>query len=100
MSLFLRRIFSPLRINLQQWTTAESASNDACIAIFADLSTPRPGTPIILTTRHLWSLIVGAGEASKMRQLRALLRKTPSRIGRRIAELVAIAAASLPAAGA
>jgi hypothetical protein len=35
-----------------------------------------------------------------MRQLRALLRKTPSRIGRRIAEIVAIAAASLPAAGA
>jgi hypothetical protein len=39
-------------------------------------------------------------EAWKMRQLRALLHKTPSRIARRIAEIVAIAAASLPAAGA
>jgi hypothetical protein len=35
-----------------------------------------------------------------MQQLRALLRKTPSRLRRRIAEFVAIAAASLPAAGA
>jgi hypothetical protein len=35
-----------------------------------------------------------------MRQLRSLLRTTPSRIGRRIAQIVAIAAASLPAAGA
>jgi len=35
-----------------------------------------------------------------MRQLRSLLRGTPGRIGRRFAEIVAIAAASLPAAGA
>jgi hypothetical protein len=35
-----------------------------------------------------------------MRQLRALLRNTPSRLGRRIADIVAIAAASLPSAGA
>jgi hypothetical protein len=35
-----------------------------------------------------------------MRQLHALLRKTPSRLRRRIAVIVAIAAASLPAAGA
>jgi hypothetical protein len=35
-----------------------------------------------------------------MRRLRSLLRETPSRIGRRLAQIVAIAAASLPAAGA
>jgi hypothetical protein len=34
-----------------------------------------------------------------MRQLRSLLRTAPSRVRRRIAEIVAIAAASLPAAG-
>jgi hypothetical protein len=37
---------------------------------------------------------------AKMRQLRKLLRAAPSRIGRRLAQIVAIAAASLPAAGA
>jgi hypothetical protein len=35
-----------------------------------------------------------------MQQLRSLLRGVPSRIGRRLSEIVAIAAASLPAAGA
>jgi hypothetical protein len=35
-----------------------------------------------------------------MRQLNALLRSAPSRIGRRFAQIVAIAAASLPDAGA
>jgi len=35
-----------------------------------------------------------------MQRVRSLLRTTPSRISRRIAELVAIAAASLPDAGA
>jgi hypothetical protein len=35
-----------------------------------------------------------------MRQLRSLLRSAPSRVRRRFAEIVAIAAASLPAAGA
>jgi hypothetical protein len=35
-----------------------------------------------------------------MRRLKSLLRSTPSRIGRRLAQIVAIAAASLPAAGA
>jgi hypothetical protein len=34
-----------------------------------------------------------------MRHLRSLLRSTRSRIGRQLAEIVAIAAASLPAAG-
>jgi hypothetical protein len=35
-----------------------------------------------------------------MRQVGIFLRKAPSRIGRRLAQIVAIAAASLPAAGA
>jgi hypothetical protein len=35
-----------------------------------------------------------------MRRVKSFLRAAPSRIGRRFAEIVAIAAASLPAAGA
>jgi hypothetical protein len=42
----------------------------------------------------------GAEGFGDMRQLKSLLRSTPSRIARRLAEIVAIAAASLPAAGA
>jgi hypothetical protein len=36
----------------------------------------------------------------EMERVRSLLRSTPSRLGRRIAQIVAIAAASLPDAGA
>jgi len=36
----------------------------------------------------------------EMRQVGTFLRNAPSRIGRRLAQIVAIAAASLPAAGA
>jgi hypothetical protein len=39
-------------------------------------------------------------ESFDMRQFGSLLRSTPSRIGRRLALIVAIAAASLPSAGA
>ena len=39
-------------------------------------------------------------EDEEMRQVRSFLRNAPSRIGRRLAQIVAIAAASLPAAGA
>jgi hypothetical protein len=39
-------------------------------------------------------------EDEEMRQVHSLLRGASSRIGRRIAQIVAIAAASLPAAGA
>ena len=35
-----------------------------------------------------------------MRQVQSLLRNAPARIGRRLAQIVAIAAASLPHAGA
>jgi hypothetical protein len=39
------------------------------------------------------------GRTCDMRQLRSLLGSTPSRIRRRLAQIVAIAAASLSAAG-
>jgi hypothetical protein len=42
----------------------------------------------------------GAEGNGDMRQISSMLRSAPARIGRRFAELVAIAAASLPAAGA
>jgi hypothetical protein len=45
----------------------------------------------------------GLGEGARnevMARLNSLLRSTQSRIGRRLAEIVAIAAASLPAVGA
>jgi hypothetical protein len=41
----------------------------------------------------------GAEGIFEMRQLRSLLRAAPSRIGRRLSQIVAIAAASLAAAG-
>jgi hypothetical protein len=37
---------------------------------------------------------------NEMRQVQNFLRSAPSRIGRRLAQIVAIAAASLPSAGA
>jgi len=42
----------------------------------------------------------GAEGTGDMRKLGSLLRATPSRLRRRLAQIVAIAAASLPAAGA
>jgi hypothetical protein len=43
---------------------------------------------------------LGADGNAIMRQLSSLLRSAPARIGRRFTDIVAIAAASLPAAGA
>jgi hypothetical protein len=49
----------------------------------------------------LWDdFSAGAEGNGDMRKLGSFLRVTPSRIGRRLAQIVAIAAASLPAAGA
>jgi hypothetical protein len=42
----------------------------------------------------------GPLEDEEMQQVRSFLRAAPSRIGRRLAQIVAIAAASLAAAGA
>jgi hypothetical protein len=88
-----------LRAQSRQWASAKFAFNDACVAIFAGVSTRQPGRPILFLAT-VDDRSAGTEEVWKMRRLRALLRKTPSRIGRRIAEIVAIAAASLPAAGA
>jgi hypothetical protein len=56
----------------------------------------------LLSLRHHLGTIVPPArkEIGDMRQLRSMLRSAPARIGRRFAEIVAIAAASLPAAGA
>jgi hypothetical protein len=45
-------------------------------------------------------MVPGAKGKCEMRQVTSFLRAAPSRIGRRLAQIVAIAAASLPAAGA
>jgi hypothetical protein len=71
------------------------------VAIFAPLSTGLSHGinygPAPLFRKRLFA---GAEGNCAMRQLRLLLRSAPSRIGRRLALIVAIAAASLPAAGA
>jgi hypothetical protein len=72
------------------------------IAIFAAISTPGRGEPIPSTER-LYFQANGLGEGAGnevMAQLNALLRSARSGIGRRLAQIVAIAAASLPAVGA
>jgi hypothetical protein len=70
---------------------------DECdIAIFVAVST-RPWWEPILSNECL--SFAGAGN-EVMARLNSLLRSTQSRIGRRLAEIVAIAAASLPAVGA
>ena len=52
--------------------------------------------------RPVFGTIVPAApmEDEEMRQVGTFLRGAPSRIGRRLAQIVAIAAASLPAVGA
>jgi len=75
---------------------AERCPDEAHIAIF----------PVISTSLRLETIFrvrlysTGAHGRCQMRQVRSLLRGASSRIGRRLAQIVAIAAASLPAAGA
>ena len=52
-----------------------------------------PIFPVRLAPRRIWKI-------EEMRQVRFLLRDASSRIGRRLSQIVAIAAASLPDAGA
>jgi len=61
-----------------------------------------PSTVAIFVASACRGTIVspGARGIGDMRQLRSLLRTAPARIGRRFAQIVAIAAASLPSAGA
>jgi hypothetical protein len=78
-------------------------SDGGSIAIFAAASTALGGEPInpfrtLAFPERTFS--AAAPGNHDMRQFSSLLRSTRSRIGRRFAEIVAIAAASLPDAGA
>jgi hypothetical protein len=77
-------------------STADRGSDDGRVAIFAAASTHPLRRPIF-SEALMFCRRKGIGD---MRQLGSLLRSTRSRIGRRLALIVAIAAASLPAAGA
>ena len=77
-------------------STADQPPDEARIAIFPDISTSWPRKTIFRVRPRS----TGAHGRSQMRQVRSFLRNAPSRIGRRLAQIVAIAAASLPAAGA
>jgi|SRR6476469_9977487 hypothetical protein len=71
------------------------------LAIFAAPSTPRPGAAIFLPGAVCGTLVpAGAEGIGDMRQVNSFLRSASSRIGRRFKLIVAIAAASLPSAGA
>jgi hypothetical protein len=82
-------------------TTAIKCPDDGRIAIFAAISTRPLARDHVVVARPLfaeyWS--AGARGIGDMRQLGSLLRSTRSRIGRQLAVIVAIAAASLPSAG-
>ena len=83
-------------------TTATCGSDDRRVAIFAAASTRLSGGTILLFCASLGETMVSTGAEGlcDMRKFSSLLRSAPSRIGRRIALIVAIADASLPAAGA
>jgi hypothetical protein len=81
-------------------STVNRRSNNGRVAIFAVPSTPQPAVAIFLAEPVRTIVLPGARGINDMRQLGSLLRSAPSRIGRRFAQIVAIAAASLPSAGA
>jgi hypothetical protein len=76
--------------------------HDGGVAIFAAASTPLSGGAILRAAPFFAErLFARAREGNgNMRRFGSMLRSMRSRIGRRLAEIVAIAAASLPAAGA
>ncbi|HVX75205.1 MAG TPA: hypothetical protein VHB49_03690 [Bradyrhizobium sp.] len=78
-------------------TTAIRASDGGAVAIFAVLS-----TPLIRRLTFPFGALDGSGAKGNwvMQRVAILLRKAPSRIGQRLAQLIAIAAASLPEVGA
>ena len=79
------------RVDPGNKSTAKCRPNDAYIAIFADISTSWPGETIF----QVWPVggVVPPGpmEDEEMQQVRTFLRGAPSRIGRRLAQIVAIA---------
>jgi hypothetical protein len=98
----LARKFDCSGSDLGKKTTAFEASDDGRIAIFAVPSTCQPlgliSSAYATVSKRLF--LVARKEIGDMRQIGSMLRAAPGRIGRRLAEIVAIAAASLPAAGA
>jgi hypothetical protein len=89
------------RLNGRNKSTANRPPDDGRVAIFAAPSTGLPGVAIFLACACRKTIVLpGARGINDMRQLRSLLQSAPSRIGRRFAQIVAIAAASLPDAGA
>jgi hypothetical protein len=71
------------------------------IAIFAGLSTAKPVTTIFpFAPWPCRQLLDWRSRKTPMQRITLFMRATPSRIGRRIARIVAIAAASLPEVGA
>jgi hypothetical protein len=75
--------------------------DDGHVAIFAAPSTPRLGGTIFKDAPLFAETLfcAGAQGIGDMRQVNSFLRSASSRIGRRFAQIFAIAAASLPAAG-
>jgi len=72
---------------------------DARIAIFRAVSTPARRGPTLQGAQEFADESVGA-RGYVMARINRMLRSAPARIGQRIAQFVAIAAASLPDAGA
>jgi hypothetical protein len=73
----------------------------ALVAIFAVISTRLSRRAIFLLRERFADVCPSAArEEWLMQRVRSLLRAAPSRIGRRLAVILAIAAASLPEAGA
>jgi hypothetical protein len=94
---FSRENFDCCRSDLGKKTTALDASGDGRVAIFAAPSTRQSGGTIFQQALLRGTNVSpGAKGIGDMRKLGSLLRATPSRIGRRLALIVAIAAASLP----
>jgi hypothetical protein len=83
-------------------STVNQRSDDGRVAIFAAPSTRLSGATIFRHAPLLAERLLSAGAQGigDMRQVNSFLRSASSRIGRRFAQIVAIAAASLPAAGA
>jgi hypothetical protein len=98
-----REDFTPRASHCGNKSSAKLGSGDEDVAIFAAASTALGGEPIssigiLIFPERMFR--PPHQEIADMRQFRSLLRSARSRIGRRFAEIVAIAAASLPAVGA
>jgi len=83
-------------------SAADRPSDDGCVVIFAAVSTLAGPENILRLRAPVRGTMASAGSQGigDMRQLGSFLSSAPSRIRRRLALIVAIAAASLPAAGA